>query len=142
MQLRYDNDFQSRDWEVMMDKIFLIIFLGMNLFISACAVYKVDIQQGNVVTQAMLDQLELFMPAKKVRFIMGTPLIVDVFHQRRWDYLYSFQAGREERVQRHIALFFDDKDRLIKLTGDITVGTRRTQQHHLPHDEVNEQPIL
>jgi outer membrane protein assembly factor BamE len=126
----------------MMDKIFLIICLGMNIFISACAVYKVDVQQGNVVTQAMLDQLELFMPAKKVRFIMGTPLIVDVFHQRRWDYLYSFQPGRGERVQRHLALFFDDKDRLIKLTGDIKVGSRRTQQHHLPHDETTEQPIL
>lgn len=142
MQLRYDNDLLGQDWEIMMDKIFIMICLGMNVLISACAVYKVDIQQGNVVTQAMIDQLELFMPLKKVRFIMGTPLIVDVFHQRRWDYLYSFQPGRGKRVQRHIALFFDDKDRLIKVAGDVKVGLRRTQQHRPPHDTLDEHPIL
>ena len=126
----------------MMDKIFLTIGLSMNILVSACAVYKVDIQQGNVVTQEMIAQLELFMPSKKVRFIMGTPLIVDVFHQRRWDYLYSWQPGRRERVQRHIALWFDDQDRLIQVTGDVKIGRRSTQQHRpLPH-ELDEQPIL
>jgi outer membrane protein assembly factor BamE len=126
----------------MMDKIFLTICLGMNVLVSACAVYKVDIQQGNVVTQEMIAQLELFMPSKKVRFIMGTPLIVDVFHQQRWDYLYSWQPGRGERVQRHIALFFDEKDRLIQVTGDIKVGQRRTQQRRPLPSELDEQPIL
>jgi outer membrane protein assembly factor BamE len=126
----------------MMDKIFLTICLGMNVLVSACAVYKVDIQQGNVVTQEMIAQLELFMPSKKVRFIMGTPLIVDVFHQRRWDYLYSWQPGRGERTQRHLALFFDDQDRLIKVTGDIKVGQRNTQQHRTLPQQLDEQPIL
>jgi outer membrane protein assembly factor BamE len=126
----------------MMNKIVLTISLGMNLLVSACAVYKVDIQQGNVVTQEMIAQLELFMPSKKVRFIMGTPLMVDVFHQQRWDYLYSFQPGGGARVQRHLALFFDDQDRLIQITGDIKVGQRRTQQRRpLPY-ELDEQPIL
>ena len=57
-------------------------------------VYKVDIQQGNVVTQDMIDQLRPGMTRKQVRFIMGNPLITDTFHANRWDYLpYMFGAN-------------------------------------------------
>jgi len=115
-------------------KFILISFVS--LILSNCAVYKIDVQQGNVVTQEMLDQLELNMPSKKVRFIMGSPILIDVFHLKRWDYLYSFQKGGDAREQRHIALFFDRNDRLIKVAGDITYRLKPASPKQV------EQPVL
>ncbi len=70
-------------------------------------VYKIDIQQGNVVTQDMIDQLKPGMTQRQVRFIMGNPLITDTFHANRWDYLYSIQPGGRQRYQERISLMFD-----------------------------------
>src|SRR5690606_17744119 len=64
------------------------------LAIAGCSfpgVYKIDIQQGNVVTQDMINQLRPGMTRRQVRFIMGNPMITDTFHPNRWDYLYSIQ---------------------------------------------------
>ena len=78
-------------------------------------VYKIDIQQGNVVTQDMIDQLKPGMTQRQVRFIMGNPLITDTFHAKRWDYLYSIQPGGRQRYQERISLMFDGEDQLIGL---------------------------
>jgi outer membrane protein assembly factor BamE len=77
-----------------------------------------DVQQGNLVTQEMVSQLQPGMDRQKVRYIMGTPLIVDVFHQDRWDYYYSFRPGGGELEQRRVTLFFDS-DRLARIEGDV-----------------------
>ncbi|MFK8068722.1 MAG: outer membrane protein assembly factor BamE [Gammaproteobacteria bacterium] len=81
-------------------------------------VHTIDIQQGNVITQEMLAQLEYGMDKKKVRFIMGTPLITDTFHSNRWDYVYTFKKAREQREQRRVTLFFED-ELLTRVEGDI-----------------------
>ena len=112
-----------------------IILLSTCLFLSSCTVHKIDIRQGNLVTQEMLDQLELNMPANKVRFILGTPLIVDVFHQNRWDYLYSFQVSHEIRKQRRVTLFFDKNQQLINIDGDVKIGKSRPKTPLLPLEE-------
>lgn len=80
--------------------------------------YRIDIQQGNVVTQDMLAQLEPGMDKKQVRFIMGTPVIQDTFHAQRWDYLYTFQEGRSRPERRLITLVFED-DVLDHVEGDV-----------------------
>lgn len=86
--------------------------------LSACVrPYKIDIQQGNVVTDEELARLETGMTKREVRFVMGTPLIEDPFHQDRWDYYYSFKPGRsKEREQHAITLVFDN-DRLDRIEG-------------------------
>ena len=81
-------------------------------------VYRIDIQQGNVVDEEMLAKLETGMEMRKVRFLLGTPLVVDTFNQGRWDYLYSYQKGGGERVQRRVSLFFDG-DLLARIEGDV-----------------------
>jgi len=94
---------------------------------SACStdrlpgVYRLDIQQGNVITEEMLDQLELGMDRRKVRFILGTPLLTDPFNQDRWDYLYSLKKGGGDRVQRHLSLLFEN-DLLVRIESDIRSG--------------------
>ncbi len=90
-------------------------------------VYKIDIQQGNVVTQDMIDQLRPGMTRRQVRFIMGNPLIVDTFHANRWDYLYSIQPGGGRRQQERVSLFFNDADQLAGLNGDFMPGVSRDE---------------
>jgi len=63
-------------------------------------VYVPDIQQGNVITQEMVDKLKPGLTQQQVRFILGTPLVTDPFHQERWDYLYSFRDGKTEQMER------------------------------------------
>jgi len=80
-------------------------------------VYRQDIQQGNVVTQEMVDKLQPGMSKSQVRFALGTPMLVDSFHLNRWDYLYTFTAGWGETEQKQLTLYFE-ADRLVKLEGD------------------------
>ncbi len=98
-----------------------VVFLGGCSAVKLPGVYRLDVQQGNVITQQMLDQLELGMDRRKVRFVLGTPLLTDTFNQDRWDYLYSFQEGGGERVQRHVSLYFDN-DVLVRVDGDVHSG--------------------
>jgi len=111
------------------------------LLLSSCAVYKIDIQQGNVVTQDMLDQLTIGMPANKVRFIMGSPLVRDTFHDNRWDYLYSFKSGNAVREQRLITLLFEN-ELLVGVAGDITIGRFDERPPQRPIEVPEELPIL
>ncbi|MEK1906764.1 MAG: outer membrane protein assembly factor BamE [Pseudomonas sp.] len=100
------------------------------LALAGCSfpgVYKIDIQQGNVVTQDMIDQLKPGMTRRQVRFIMGNPLITDTFHANRWDYLYSIQPGGRQRYQERISLVFSGEDQLIGLAGDFVPGVSRDQ---------------
>lgn len=98
-----------------------IALLTMTLLaISACGfpgVYKIDVQQGNVVTQQMIDQLRPGLTKRQVQFIMGTPLIQNTFNQARWDYIYNLQPGGEALQQESVSLYFDN-GRLSYFTGD------------------------
>jgi len=106
-----------------------LTFLGLAA-LAGCSlpgVYKIDIQQGNVITQDMIDQLRPGMTRRQVRFIMGNPLITDTFHANRWDYLYSIQPGGGPRQQERISLIFDGNDQLVGLSGDFMPGTSRDE---------------
>lgn len=106
-----------------------LTFLGL-VALAGCSfpgVYKIDIQQGNVVTQDMIDQLRPGMTRRQVRFIMGNPLIADTFHANRWDYLYSMQPGGGARQQERISLVFDGNDQLVGLSGDFIPGQSRDE---------------
>ena len=84
-------------------------------------IHKFDIQQGNVITQEMIDQLKPGMTKSQVRFVMGTPLVADTFSQNRWDYYYSKQPAEGEEVRERVAIFFAN-DLLVGLKGDFAPG--------------------
>jgi len=98
-------------------KLLIIAFLGANFFLSSCA-YRIDVQQGNIVTQEMVDKLEIGMSKQKVRFLMGTPLVTDMFHPERWDYAYRLTPGWQTTQQRHLVLIFEG-DTLSQINGDL-----------------------
>jgi outer membrane protein assembly factor BamE len=80
--------------------------------------YRPDVQQGNVVTKEMVDQLRESMTRDQVRFLLGTPLLTSIFHQERWDYVYYLQRGKgDERQLRHLVVLFKN-DRLASYQSD------------------------
>jgi outer membrane protein assembly factor BamE len=80
--------------------------------------YKIDIQQGNVVTQEMVAKLKVGMTRAQVRFALGSPLVVDPFRTDRWDYVYSFQKQGKQVERRRITVIFDE-DKLVRIAGDV-----------------------
>ena len=71
--------------------------------------YRPDVQQGSVVTKEMVEQLAPGMSRDQVRFLLGTPALVSVFHQDRWDYVYLLKRGKGSEVQsRRLTVFFKD----------------------------------
>ena len=109
---------------------FLISIIAVTL-LSGCSefpgVYKIDIPQGNVITQEMVDQLRPGMNYNQVRYVLGTPLVVDTFNGDRWDYIYTLKKGSEPRVQEHLSLYFTN-GQLTSLTGDYKPSETEAQQ--------------
>jgi outer membrane protein assembly factor BamE len=94
------------------------------MLLTACSsfefpgVYRLKVDQGNIITQEMVDQLELGMSRSQVEYVMGTPLIRDTFSPDRWDYLYVVNKG-SEREERHELTAFFENDRLVKIVTDV-----------------------
>jgi outer membrane protein assembly factor BamE len=81
-------------------------------------IYRIDIHQGNIFTQDMVNQLKPGMTKRQVAFIMGTALIQDAFHSDRWDYVYSNEPGGEDRMMKKFTVFFEN-DALTGVQGDL-----------------------
>jgi outer membrane protein assembly factor BamE len=107
-----------------------LVATGFCLLLAACSYkpafvseYKIDIQQGNVLSQEMVSQLRPGLTRDQVRYVLGTPLIADIFHQQRWDYVYRYRNGQTEQVEtRKLTLFFDDDHRLARVEGDVDLA--------------------
>jgi outer membrane protein assembly factor BamE len=77
------------------------------LALSAC-VYRLDTQQGNLLDTEQVEQVEVGMTRSQVRFVLGTPMVADIFNQARWDYVFWQRQGRTGRVQTaHVTVWFD-----------------------------------
>ena len=84
--------------------------------------YRIDIRQGNYVDQEMVAQLRRGMSRDQVRYVLGSPLVVDMFRSDRWDYVYRFRPGSGEAQQRVISLFFAG-DVLDRIEGDVAAAS-------------------
>jgi outer membrane protein assembly factor BamE len=76
------------------------------------------IQQGNFISQEMVSQLKPGMTKEQVRFILGTPLVTDIFHAERWDYVFFRETADGKREQRNLSVVFE-KDKLARVLGDL-----------------------
>ena len=87
--------------------------------------YRIEIQQGNYVTQETVSQLKAGMSKDQVRNILGTPLLTDIFHANRWDYIYYRELADGSREQRRLVVHFDAGEKLARLEGDVVAkGTQ------------------
>ena len=81
--------------------------------------HRMEIQQGNFVSQEMVGQLRRGMTKDQVRFAMGTPLVADLFHGNRWDYVFVRQRVNSREVEhRRVSVFFE-QDKLARIEGDV-----------------------
>ena len=75
--------------------------------VAGC-VYRMDIQQGNLLDPEQVDQVEVGMTRSQVRFLLGTPMVIDSFDPDRWDYVYSLRRGHSRKVEkRHLVVWFE-----------------------------------
>jgi len=105
-----------------------MLILAFPLLTAACGLmpnltpYRIEVQQGNYVTEEMAAQLKPGLTRDQVRFILGTPLVSDIFHEERWDYVFMRRrANRSEVEYRRIAVFFED-GKLKRVEGDIVAA--------------------
>lgn len=112
------SHFTSRVRE--MKKVIInIFFLTCIIFtLQACTqstwLYRVNVQQGNVITADMVQKLHVGMPKEQVYDIMGSPLLVNTFNDNRWAYVYTFKPSRGPYVQKHLIIYFRN-DRIIRM---------------------------
>ena len=95
----------------------LVILLSVvTLLLFGCVrTYRIDIQQGNIVTQEQIEQLKPGMKMVEVPYLLGAHLVEDPFHTERWDYFYSFRSGETRQVERQRLTVFFDNGQLTKI---------------------------
>lgn len=111
-----------------MTPVRIVLALVLAFSISSCKMHQIDIQQGNLITEAELTQLEPGMTKRDVRYILGTPLVVDPFHQNRWDYFYSLDRRGEDLVKRRFTVVFEN-EQLDRIEGDLSDSVEKDVAH-------------
>jgi len=130
-----------------MQKVLIYLAIGATLALTGCSgpekkpqyrasaleklpfVYKMTVQQGNIVTEEMVDRLEPGMTQSQVRFLLGTPMLTDMFHTNRWDYTYTIRRGHDDMQLTRLTLFFQKDDAqeyvLTQVVGDLRPDRQR-----------------
>ncbi|MDH2997495.1 membrane biogenesis protein [Pasteurellaceae bacterium LFhippo2] len=101
----------------------LVAILLLAVGVSACStvkkvVYRIDVPQGNYLEQDKIDQVKVGMTPEQVQYLLGTPMLKDMFETHRWDYVFILRKGHEEPVQRTLFVYFDNKGLVSKVDLD------------------------
>lgn len=99
--------------------------IAIALSVSACSswVYRIDIPQGNYLEQKSIDKIQIGMTKEQVKFILGSPVVVDTFDNDTWNYVYRFKSGTSKKLdkQKVFTIKFED-DKLISAEGDFELS--------------------
>lgn len=128
-----------------MQKLHILLALGASLSLVGCAtkqdgapqyqestlnklpfVYQMTIQQGNIITEEMVDRLEPGMTRSQVRYLLGTPMLTDLFHQDRWYYTYTIRLPHREMEKKPLVVYFDG-DVMTRVEGFTTPNPARLE---------------
>jgi len=122
-------------WKPQMRKSLIFKLLGISLvtlFMASCSflefpgVYRLDIPQGNLVDPENVDQVQIGMEPRQVRYLLGTPLVTDTFNQNRWDYFYSVNKEGDQTVEHHLSILFD-QGRVIDIKDKLKEDKQKDQ---------------
>jgi len=86
---------------------------------TVACVYRIDIQQGNLLEDKDINRVEVGMTRSQVQFLLGTPMVADSFHRDRWDYAYYLRHGRSRDVERRWLIVFFDKERVARVDRNV-----------------------
>lgn len=105
--------------------LFRVLTVVLALTITGCSswIYRIDIPQGNYLEQKDIDKLQIDMTKEQVKFILGSPVVLDAFDKDTWYYVYRFRSGRSEdfNVNKNFIIKFVD-DKIVSAEGDFTLG--------------------
>jgi outer membrane protein assembly factor BamE len=120
--------------------ILAVSLLGLSQ--SACTVfgaYKIDIPQGTPLTKEQASQIKIGMTMQQVRYLIGTPTVIDTLNANRWDYLYTYipgtvarRAGLKAENGQHMIILFDGSGKVMSVVG---ADTFPTEQPGLPSNQ-------
>jgi outer membrane protein assembly factor BamE len=85
-------------------------------------VHKINVQQGHIVTQEMVDQLKVGMSKRQVRFVLGNSLLPNTFNDDRWEYPYSVRKGSDGEITSYLFTVYFDNDKMTRYEGDYLPG--------------------
>lgn len=94
-----------------MPKIIIVIAM---ITLTGCNLYRLDVQQGNVIEDEKVAQMKVGMDRGEVLDLLGTPLVADPFHPERWDYVYLFKPAYGKAQRSRVTVFFDANDKLAR----------------------------
>lgn len=101
--------------------LFRVITVVLLIFVSGCSswVFRLDIPQGNYLEKKDIEKLQIAMTKEQVKFILGSPVIIDTFDNDTWHYVYKFKSGRSEKLNRQktFVIKFED-NKLVTAEGD------------------------
>lgn len=105
--------------------LFRVLAVVLALSITGCSswIYRIDIPQGNYLEQKDIDKLQIAMTKEQVKFILGSPVVLDAFDEDSWYYVYRFRSGRDEsyNIKKNFTIKFVD-DKLVSAEGDFTLS--------------------
>jgi len=105
--------------------LFRTSIIAIALSLSACSswVYRIDIPQGNYLEQKNIDKIQVGMTKEQVKFVLGSPVMIDTFDKDTWNYVYRFKSGRSEKLdmQKSFTIKFED-DKLVSAEGDFELS--------------------
>ena len=95
----------------------LVALIASSLTSGCFVVHRIDVEQGNFVTQDLVDKVKTGMTKSEVKQVLGTPLLNDAFHANRWDYYFSNKPGRKPEERAHVTIVFQD-DKVVSIKGE------------------------
>ncbi len=113
--LKNRKHMQFKKWIVAVP-LALVMLTGCS--VAEKLVYRIDINQGNYIEQNSVDRLKFGMSKEQVRFVLGSPMLVENGYPNTWYYIYHHTKGHSDSIQKNLFVRFDDNERLVKVEGD------------------------
>lgn len=114
---------------------FRVAIIITALTLSACSswVYRYDVAQGNYLEQKSIDKLQVGMTKEQVKFILGSPVVVDAFNNDTWNYVYKLKSGRDKNydIRKQFTINFTN-DKLISASGDFDLSDKFNTPFNAP----------
>ncbi len=121
--------------------LFRASIITIALSLSACSswVYRIDIPQGNYLEQKSIDKIQVGMTKEQVKFVLGSPVVIDSFDQDTWNYIYRFKSGRsaELNMQKNFTIKFED-NKLVSASGDFELSENFNVPFNTPTEKTKE----
>ena len=101
---------------------FLVLFLTASIISLPACVYRVDIPQGNRISDEKIARLEVGMTKRQVEFLLGEPAVRDIYHPDTWHYVYYLKTGDDGSVEKRTMILSFEGEKLAQIQGTLSQG--------------------